>query len=232
CRRQRLLAYFEQTIEPCGNCDTCLEPPQAWDGTIAAQKILSAVYRLWRERGQRFGAGHLIDILRGKSTDRIQQYQHETMTVFGIGADLSEQAWRGVLRQLLAQSLLAVDHEGYGTLALTDASRAVLKGERTLMFRREPEKKARSSRSTGAGKTKDAIVLPGEAQQRFEHLRTWRSEVARSHGVPAYVIFHDATLREIALTCPQTLDDLGGISGVGVRKRDAYGEELLRCVRQ
>ncbi|PLC53082.1 DNA helicase RecQ [Pollutimonas nitritireducens] len=231
CRRQRLLAYFEQTIGPCGNCDTCLEPPQAWDGTVAAQKILSAVYRLWRERGQRFGAGHLIDILRGKPTDRIQQYQHETMTVFGIGADLSEQAWRGVLRQLLAQSLLAVDHEGYGTLALTDASRAVLKGERTLMFRREPEKKVRSPRSTGTAKSKDAIVLPGEAQQRFEHLRTWRSEVARSHGVPAYVIFHDATLREIALTCPQTLDDLGGISGVGVRKRDAYGEELLRCVR-
>ncbi len=231
CRRQRLLAYFEQTIEPCGNCDTCLEPPQAWDGTIAAQKILSAVYRLWRERGQRFGAGHLIDILRGKSTDRIQQYQHETMTVFGIGADLSEQAWRGVLRQLLAQSLLAVDHEGYGTLALTDSSRAVLKGERTLMFRREPEKKARGSRAAGTSKSKEAIVLPGEAQQRFEDLRTWRSEVARSHGVPAYVIFHDATLREIALTCPQTLDDLGGISGVGVRKRDAYGEELLRCVR-
>lgn len=230
CRRQRLLAYFEQTIAPCGNCDTCLEPPQAWDGTVAAQKILSAVYRLWRERGQRFGAGHLIDILRGKPTDRIKQYEHETMTVFGIGADLSEQAWRGVLRQLLAQSLLAVDHEGYGTLALTETSRAVLKGEQTLMFRREPEKKARNSRSASA-RGKEAIVLPGEAQQRFDNLRAWRSEVARSHGVPAYVIFHDATLREIALSCPQSLDDLGGISGVGVRKRDAYGEELLRCVR-
>ncbi len=230
CRRQRLLAYFQQTITPCGNCDTCLEPPQAWDGTVAAQKILSAVYRLWRERGQRFGAGHLIDILRGKPTDRIKQYEHESMTVFGIGADLSEQAWRGVLRQLLAQSLLAVDQEGYGTLALTDTSRAVLKGEQTLMFRREPEKKTRSSRPVSA-KGKEAIVLPGDAQQRFENLRAWRSEVARSHGVPAYVIFHDATLREIALTCPQSLDDLGGISGVGVRKRDAYGEDLLRCVR-
>src|SRR5690606_285662 len=163
CRRERLLAYFDQQIEPCGNCDTCLEPPQAWDGTVAAQKILSAVYRLWRERGQRFGAGHLIDILRGKSTDRITQYGHETLSVFGIGADLSEQAWRGVLRQLLAQSLLAVDHEGYGTLALTDGSRAVLKGEATLMFRREPEKKTRSrsgGKSGGAGSRNADIVLP------------------------------------------------------------------------
>ncbi|NYT63215.1 DNA helicase RecQ [Alcaligenaceae bacterium] len=230
CRRERLLAYFEQTLAPCGNCDTCLEPPEAWDGTVASQKILSAVYRLWRERGQRFGAGHLIDILRGKPTDRVKQYEHDSMTVFGIGADLSEQAWRGVLRQLLAQSLLAVDNEGYGTLALTEASRAVLKGEHTLMFRREPEKKARNSRSASA-RTKEAIVLPGEAQARFDILRTWRSEVARSHGVPAYVIFHDATLREIALTCPESLEDLGGISGVGVRKLEAYGEELLRCVR-
>jgi ATP-dependent DNA helicase RecQ len=231
CRRQRLLAYFDQGIQPCGNCDTCLEPPQAWDGTIAAQKILSAVYRLWRERGQRFGAGHLIDILRGKLTDRIKQYEHENLTVFGIGAELSEQAWRGVLRQLLAQSLLAVDHEGFGTLALTESSREVLKGEKTLMFRREPEKKARSSRSSGTRTKSAEIILPAEAQQRFEDLRTWRSEVARSHGVPAYVIFHDATLREIALSCPESLEDLGRISGVGVRKRDAYGEALLRCVQ-
>src|SRR5690606_15249847 len=179
CRRQRLLAYFDQEIKACGNCDTCLEPPQAWDGTIAAQKILSAVYRLWRERGQRFGAGHLIDILRGKLTDRIKQYEHEKLTVFGIGADLSEQAWRGVLRQLLAQSLLAVDHEGYGTLALTDSSRDVLKGESKLMFRREPEKKAARgmSRASG-GRTKSAdIILPADAQRRFESLRAWRAEV-------------------------------------------------------
>jgi len=231
CRRQRLLAYFDQSIQPCGNCDTCLEPPQAWDGTVAAQKILSAVYRLWRERGQRFGAGHLIDILRGKLTERIQQYGHDSLTVFGIGQDLSEQAWRGVLRQLLAQSLLTVDHEGYGTLALTESSRAVLKGETTLMLRREPERKARSGRS--GAKSKKAgigIDLPPEAQQRFDSLRSWRSEVARSHGVPAYVIFHDATLREIALNQPQTLDELGAINGVGARKLEAYGEELLRCV--
>jgi len=231
CRRQRLLAYFDQAIEPCGNCDTCLEPPEAWDGTVAAQKILSAVYRLWRERGQRFGAGHLIDILRGKLTDRVSQYDHQSLSVFGIGADLSEQAWRGVLRQLLAQSLLAVDHEGYGTLTLTDGSRAVLKGETTLMFRREPDRKGRSPRQAGSRSRGPAAELPAEAQARFEALRAWRAEVARSHGVPAYVIFHDATLREVALNCPRTLDDLGQISGVGVRKREAYGEELLRCVQ-
>ncbi|MFA7624575.1 MAG: DNA helicase RecQ [Pusillimonas sp.] len=228
CRRQRLLAYFDQQIEPCGNCDTCLEPPQAWDGTIAAQKMLSAVYRLWRERGQRFGGGHLIDILRGKPTERVRQNQHDTLSVFGVGADLSEQAWRGVLRQLLAMNILAVDHEGYGTLALTDASRPVLKGETTLMFRRESEKSTRQAR---VAKPRAAQPdLPPEAQHRFENLRAWRAEVARSHGVPAYVIFHDATLRELALACPQTLDDLSHISGVGVRKRDAYGEEVLRCV--
>ena len=230
CRRQRLLAYFDQSIEPCGNCDTCLEPPEAWDGTVAAQKILSAVYRLWRERGQRYGAGHLIDILRGKLTDRVKQYGHESLTVFGVGADLSEQAWRGVLRQLLAQSLLAVDHEGYGTLALTDGSRAVLRGETTLMFRREPEKKARAASRSPRGKAAD-IVLSPEAQLRFEALRTWRAEVARSHGVPAYVIFHDATLRDVAERCPQSIEDLGMISGVGARKLEAYGGDLLRCVR-
>jgi ATP-dependent DNA helicase RecQ len=233
CRRQRLLAYFEQSITPCGNCDTCLEPPQAWDGTVAAQKILSAVYRLWRERGQRFGAGHLIDILRGKPTDRVKQYEHETLSVYGVGADLSEQAWRGVLRQLLAQSLLAVDHEGYGTLALTDASRAVLKGSHTLMLRREPEKPARNSRSASSSRSKEGeIALEPKAQQCFESLRAWRSEVARSNGVPAYVIFHDATLREIAMKRPQSLDELAHISGVGARKREAYGEELLRHVHQ
>jgi ATP-dependent DNA helicase RecQ len=228
CRRRQLLAYFDQPIEPCGNCDTCLEPPEAWDGTVAAQKILSAVYRLWRERGQRFGTGHLIDILRGKLTDRIRENQHETLSVFGVGSDLSEQAWRSVFRQLLAQSLLCVDQEGYGTLALTEDSRAVLKGTTTLMFRRDPERKSRSARATTRQTLPD---LPAPAQARFENLRRWRSEVARGHGVPAYVIFHDATLREIALHCPQSLEDLARVNGVGDRKLQAYGEEILRCVR-
>lgn len=229
CRRQQLLAYFDQSIQPCGNCDTCLEPPEAWDGTVAAQKILSAVYRLWRERGQRFGTGHLVDILRGKLTPRVRENRHDTLSVFGVGSDLSENAWRSVMRQLLAHSLLAVDTEGYGTLALTEDSRAVLKGERRLMLRRENERTGRMNRYESK-KRSPADDLPPEAASRFTHLRRWRAEVAASHGVPAYVIFHDATLSEIALRCPRTLDDLGGISGVGVRKLEAYGEDILRCV--
>ncbi|MDN5843112.1 MAG: DNA helicase RecQ [Alcaligenaceae bacterium] len=228
CRRKNLLAYFGQTIEPCGNCDTCLQPPVSWDGTVAAQKMLSAIYRLWRERGQRFGAGHIIDVLRGQSTERVRQYDHQSLSVFGVGADLSVAAWRGVLRQLLALSLVTVDLEGYGTLALTADSREVLKGERTLMFKRSAEAPRRpAGRRAGSAA---AIVLPPDAQARFEVLRAWRSGVAQNHGVPAYVIFHDATLREIALAQPQSLEDLSGISGVGARKREAYGEEILSCV--
>jgi ATP-dependent DNA helicase RecQ len=227
CRRQRLLQYFGQRIEPCGNCDNCLQPPEAWDGTVAAQKMLSAIYRLMKERGQRYGAGHLIDILRGKSTPRVLENEHEKLTVFGIGLDLTDQAWRSVLRQLLAHGLLVVDQEGYGTLALTEESRAVLKGERTLMLRREAERTARSTT------TKSKVLqpdLPSGAQRIFEALRRWRSEIARSHGVPAYVIFNDATLREIALTRPDSLEDLSYVNGVGVRKLESYGELILACI--
>jgi ATP-dependent DNA helicase RecQ len=192
--------------------------------------VLSAVYRLWKERGQRYGAGHIIDILRGKTTDRVNQYGHDTLSVFGVGADLSDSAWRGVLRQLLAQGLLAVDHEGYGTLALTEGSRAVLKGERQLMLRRESPKAARASKSTGSRSRAPAVELPSEAQPVFEALRAWRAEVARNHGVPAYVIFHDATLREIAMARPASLAELGGISGVGARKLEAYGDDILERV--
>jgi ATP-dependent DNA helicase RecQ len=228
CRRTRLLAYFGETSEPCGNCDTCLEPPQAWNGTEAAQKVLSAVYRLWKERGQRFGAAHIIDILRGKKTDRVEQYKHDELSVFGIGGDLSEKDWRNVLRQLIAQSLLAVEHESYGTLALTEGSRSVLKGERVLMLRREPEKHTKTRESSS--RAKSAVTLPPQAESLFTALRAWRGEVARSHGVPAYVIFHDATLREIALARPATLDELAGVNGVGARKLDAYGAEILNRV--
>jgi len=230
CRRVRLLAYFGQQITACGNCDVCLDPPQAWDGTVAAQKVLSAVYRLWKERGQRYGAGHIIDILRGKVTDRTRQHGHETLSVFGVGEDLSDTAWRGVLRQLLAQGLLTVDSEGFGTLALTEGSRAVLKGERQLMLRRESEKKARSSKTGGTRAKAAAVDLPAELQPVFEALRAWRGEVAKSHGVPAYVIFHDATLREIALAQPESMDALSHINGVGARKLEAYGEEILQRV--
>lgn len=234
CRRQRLLQYFGQSITACGNCDNCLTPPQAWDGTVAAQKMLSAIYRLWKERGQRYGAGHLIDILRGKQTPRVLEHGHAALSVFGIGQDLSEQAWRSVLRQLLAYGLLMVDQEGYGTLALTDQSRAVLKGERTLMLRREAERTSeRSSRTSGAPRGKALQPeLPMAAQPIFEALRNWRAGIARSHGVPAYVIFHDATLREIALARPDNLELLSHVNGVGVRKLESYGESILACIAE
>jgi ATP-dependent DNA helicase RecQ len=191
--------------------------------------MLSAIYRLMKERGQRYGAGHLIDILRGKSTPRVLENEHEKLTVFGIGLDLTDQAWRSVLRQLLAHGLLVVDQEGYGTLALTEESRAVLKGERTLMLRREAERTARSTT------TKSKVLqpdLPSGAQRIFEALRRWRYEIARSHGVPAYVIFNDATLREIALTRPDSLEDLSHVNGVGVRKLESYGELILACIAE
>jgi ATP-dependent DNA helicase RecQ len=230
CRRQQLLAYFGERIDPCGHCDTCLEPPATWDGTVAVQKLLSAIYRLWRERGQRFGGGHIIDILRGQMTDRVKQYDHQALSVFGVGATLSAEAWRGILRQALALGLLTVDLEGYGTLALTEASRAVLKGERSLMLRPVTHEKHSGHTRRSATAAARAAELPPEAQERFERLRAWRAQVAKSHSVPAYVIFHDATLRDIALRQPRTLDALAGISGVGARKREAYGPDVIACV--
>ncbi len=227
CRRQRLLQYFGQTIGPCGNCDNCLQPPQAWDGTVAAQKMLSAIYRLWKERGHRYGAGHLIDILRGKLTPRVSEHGHDTLSVFGVGTDLSEQAWRGVLRQLLAYGLVIVDQEGYGTLALTNSSREVLRGERTLMLRREADRPA--GRSTPKSRAADPALDAG-AQAAFESLRAWRAEVARSHGVPAYVIFHDATLRDIAIARPDSLSALSHVSGVGAKKLESYGRSILERI--
>ena len=224
CRRQQLLGYFGQPSEPCGNCDTCLAPPEAWDGTVPAQKLLSTIVRLWRERHQRFGAGHLIDILLGRSTDRIRQHSHDELTTYGIGTELSEQEWRGVVRQLLAQGLLAVGADGYGTLVITEASSAVLAGERTVMLRREV------ARPTRASKTKAGAELPEEARPLFERLREWRAGVAREAGVPAYIVFGDATLRGIALTRPATLDELATISGVGEKKLESYGEGVLEVV--
>ncbi|NYT22832.1 DNA helicase RecQ [Alcaligenaceae bacterium] len=228
CRRQRLLAYFGQRIGPCGNCDTCLVPPESWDGTVAAQKLLSAIYRLWRERGQRYGAGHIIDILRGKATPRVREQGHDSLSVFGVGADLGDQAWRSVLRQLLAKGLLTVDFEGHGTLLLTEQSRAVLKGEITLMLRREAPGAGRGQRSQR--RAEPDAGLDADQQLRFEALRAWRAAVAREHKVPAYVIFQDRTLREIARRDPRSLDELSHVHGVGVRKLEAYGEALLECV--
>ncbi|MET8261960.1 DNA helicase RecQ [Micromonospora sp. NPDC005205] len=227
CRRVQLLEYFgETTTAACGNCDTCLTPPETWDGTVAAQKLLSAVFRLDRERNQRFGAGHCIDILLGKQTDKINQYGHDSLTVFGIGSELSEAEWRGVVRQLLAEGLLAVEGD-YGTLALTEASADVLARRRTVTMRREPEKPASSRSSKPRGASTVVAELTPAAASLFERLRAWRATTAKEQGVPAYVIFHDATLRQIASDAPSTLGDLSKVSGVGENKLAKYGEQIL-----
>ncbi|CAL9565837.1 DNA helicase RecQ [Streptomyces sp. enrichment culture] len=227
CRRVQLLAYFGQESGPCGNCDTCLTPPKTWDGTIAAQKVLSTIVRLKRERGQSFGVGQIVDILLGRKTDKVIRFDHDGLSVFGIGTDLTEAQWRGVVRQLLAQRLLAVQGE-YNTLALTDDSADVLSGRRQVHLRSEPEKPARASAKSGGGKKKGAPVdLPEEALPVFERLRAWRAATAKEQGVPAYVVFHDATLREIAVAPPATLAELGAVSGVGENKLAKYGQSLL-----
>jgi ATP-dependent DNA helicase RecQ len=232
CRRAQLLGYFGERSTACGNCDTCLSPPQSWDGTVAAQKVLSAVFRLQRERHQRFGAGHVIDILLGRQTAKIVQHGHASLTVFGVGTELREPEWRGVVRQLLAQGLLAVEGD-YGTLTLTEASAAVLRSQHQVLLRREPERAARPARArraVTAASGAAAAELPAEAAGRFEQLRAWRAATAKEQGVPAYVIFHDATLREIAATQPSSLAALGKVSGVGETKLAKYGQQVLNVL--
>ncbi|WP_242437859.1 DNA helicase RecQ [Streptomyces hygroscopicus] len=229
CRRVRLLAYFGQESTPCGNCDTCLTPPESWDGTIAAQKLLSTVVRLKRERNQKFGAGQIIDILLGKKTAKVIQFDHDALSVFGIGTELREAEWRGVVRQLLAQGLIGVEGD-YGTLVLTEASAEVLNRRREVRLRREPEKPSRAGKGKpeASGKARKAPVdLPEEAVPVFERLRAWRAATAKEQGVPAYVVFHDATLREIATRAPATLEELGTVSGVGENKLAKYGQGIL-----
>ena len=227
CRRGQLLGYFGEQAGQCGNCDTCISPPQSWDGTIAAQKLLSAVYRLHRERRQRFGAGQVIDILLGKKTPKVIEHDHASLTVFGIGADLREAEWRGVVRQLLAQGLLAVEGD-YGTLALTEPSGEVLGGRRPVMLRREPERAGRTGRAAKSARSAAAAAeLPAAATATFERLRVWRAATAREQGLPAYVIFHDATLRQIAAGSPATLAELSMVSGVGESKLARYGQQIL-----
>jgi ATP-dependent DNA helicase RecQ len=225
CRRGQLLAYFGQHATACGNCDTCLSPPETWDGTIAAQKLLSTVFRLDRERHQKFGAGQVIDILLGKTTPKVIQFGHESLTVFGIGTELRESEWRGVARQLLAQSLLAVEGD-YGTLVLTDFSGEVLSQQRQVLLRREPERTAPIAKATKPRRAAPAD-LPDVAVPVFEQLRAWRAATAKEQGVPAYVIFHDATLRQIATQAPSTLAELGTVSGVGEAKLARYGQQIL-----
>ena len=221
CRRQRLLAYFGEESGPCGNCDTCLDPPQTWDGTEAVRKALSCVYRT----GQRFGAGHVIDVLMGRDDERVRQWGHDKLSTFGIGADIPEKEWRGIFRQMAALGLLAVDH-AHGSLLLTAASRPVLKGEQDVPLRRAPEKQ---KAATPKSRRIDA-ELTAEEHALWERLRAWRGETAKAHGVPAYVILHDTTLLELVRQRPQSLDAMRHVSGIGARKLENFGEALLELL--
>lgn len=235
CRRVRLLAYFGEASTPCGNCDNCLNPPAVWDATDAARKLLSTIYRVHQASGITFGAGHLMDVLRGKSTDKVTQFGHDKLSTYGIGADLSEHQLRGVLRQLVATGAVGLEKvqldngHSFDTLVLTDDSRAVLRGEVPVRLRETVAAPRERTRRRPAGSLPPAAAsLDQAAQARFINLKAWRAEVAREHGLPAYVIFHDATLAAIAERCPATLDDLQGISGMGAKKLEAYGGDVLR----
>ena len=238
CRRVRLLAYFGEKSTPCGNCDNCLNPPAVWDATDAARKLLSTIYRVNQASGISFGTGHIMDVLRGKKTEKVAQFGHEKISTFGIGADLTEPQLRGVLRQLIATGALGLQKvmldsgHSFDTLCLTEGSRAVLKGEVPVQLRESvssaPAKRTRKSSAPPAA----AANLGPDAQVRFINLKAWRAEVAREHNLPAYVIFHDATLAAIAERNPGTLEDLQGISGMGAKKLEAYGAEVLRVCQQ
>jgi ATP-dependent DNA helicase RecQ len=227
CRRQNLLGYFGEPSGPCGNCDTCLEAPETWDGLVPAQKLLSTIVRLQRERGQAFGAGHLIDILRGASTDRIRQQGHDTLSTYGLGADLSDQDWRSVIRQLLARGIL-VSQGDYGTLALGEPGGAVLRGEAPVPLRRDVL--GRGGGSSRARRSAASASVDAGDRGLFDALREWRAGVAKQQGMPAYIVFGDATLRALAERRPRTSAELDGISGIGAKKREAYGDAVLEVI--
>ena len=235
CRRVRLLGYFGEPFGQvvgynCRNCDNCLNPPEIWDGTDAARKLLSCIYRVQQQSGISFGAGHIMDIVRGKRTEKVTQFNHESLSTFGVGAQFSEAQLRGVLRQLIAIGAVTVNSQAFNTLQLTDLSRAVLRGEVPVRLRESlstpSERKPRRDKAPAPA----VAALDDMAQKRFAALKAWRGEVAREHNLPAYVIFHDATLAAIAERAPQTLQDLQGISGLGAKKLEAYGEEVLRVM--
>ena len=227
CRRQTLLGWFgEEHAGSCGNCDNCLSPPETWDGTEAARKALSCVYR----SGQRFGAAHLTDVLRGADTAKIRQFGHDRLSTFGIGGDLDAKQWRSVFRQLVAAGLLEVDLEGHGALRLTADSATVLKGGRGIALRKDRAQPKGRRRGTAATTPAPLADLPGDALERFESLRAWRAETAREQNVPAYVIFHDRTLREIALRRPSAMEELATVPGVGAAKLERYGAQLLEIL--
>ena len=229
CRRVVLLDYFGEQHTPCGNCDVCLDPPELFDGTVVAQKALSAVFRT----GQRFGALHVIDVLRGKKSDKAAQWGHDQLSVFGIGADLDDASWRAVLRQLVAAGLLHADLAEHGALKLTDEARPVLKGEQSIEMRRHVTKNsakksaARPKKGSAAAMVAD---LSPEAAALFETLRQWRADTAREQGVPAYVILHDRTLKELAEMRPSSRGHLAMVTGIGAAKIEHYGDELIRLI--
>jgi len=225
CRRQALLAYFGETrADPCGNCDNCIAPPEAWDATEAARKALSCVYRT----GQRFGAGYVIDVLRGKDSDRIRGFQHHRLSTFGIGADIDASTWRSVFRQLVARGLMRVDVEGFGSLKLTEASRSVLRGECEVHLRRDAPapRKPRRERPARASRT----TLGPEHQSLFDALRARRRELAKEQGVPPYVIFHDVTLEAMAEQQPLTVEEFAALPGVGEKKLERYARTFIKVV--
>ena len=231
CRRVSLLHYFGENSQPCGNCDNCLNPPAIWDATDAARKMLSCIYRVQQASGINFGGGHLMDILRGKVTEKVTQYGHDRLSTFGIGADMSEAQWRAVLRQLIAKNLVHVDAENFNTLHLLPDARQVLKGQASVLLREQAlagkESRPKKATKTSAKGMAEAALNAG-ALERLARLKAWRAEIAREHNLPAFVIFHDATLRAIAERAPTTLIDLEGISGMGSKKLQAYGAEVVR----
>ncbi|MBP0631222.1 MULTISPECIES: DNA helicase RecQ [unclassified Cupriavidus] len=232
CRRQRILAYFDEASEPCGNCDTCLEPPATWDGTREAQMALSCVYRTAQASRIHFGATHLIDVLRGNASEKIKQWGHDKVSTFGIGKDRSVQEWHTVFRQLIAHGLLMIDHGGHGALLLGERAREVLKGERQIILRRQATKAGKSGERAARGtRTDHTADMDADTLANWEALRRWRTEAAREHGVPAYVIFHDATLAELARTAPDSLSAMQGIPGIGASKLERYGQGILDTLR-
>ena len=237
CRRVRLLDYFGEASQPCMNCDNCLHPPTVWDGTDAARKLLSTIYRVHEASGLTFGTGHILDVLRGKDSDKVRQYGHDKISTFGLGASYSESQLRAVLRQLLATGAVGLHRvsteagHSFDTLSLTPGSRAVLRGETPVQLRESSAQAPTRRPRRGAHPPAAAANLGPDAQVRFINLKAWRAEVAREHNLPAYVIFHDATLAAIAERGPATLADLQGVSGIGARKLEAYGEEVLRVCR-
>jgi ATP-dependent DNA helicase RecQ len=223
CRRQAVLSHFgEQHPGNCGNCDTCINPVDSWDGTEAASKVMSSIYRT----GQRFGSAHVIDVVMGKATEKVEKFRHQHLPVFGVGQDISVKTWRSVVRQLTAMGLVHVNHEAHGALYLDEGARAVFRGERTVMLRRDPErKKSDTNRALGAGE-----ALSPEAEAVFERLRRKRREIASAQGVPPYVVFQDTTLRAMAQRKPGTLDELRALPGVGDAKLERYGADFLTAI--